>query len=194
MTYVASSVRNLDLSAICEDEDCAQKGLPFAEHSVVHKSKGAKKGLRGTCPECEGPMHNMKDDAKLIAFACLWRQQFGDAARKTPVSAVNLEAVVKSITSGKITRWADRNLMHTILSGGSVAPKAAPATATSSPSPVVLTAPTTTASTRPAMPSVAPSPSPVPAAANTTKDVDPAEAAKKKAALGALLKQAKVNP
>lgn len=191
MTKVLATAGTIDLSAVCDDEECAQKGLPYKDHTVVHKTKGAKRGLRGTCPTCQGPMHNLKDDAKLIAFACLWRQKYGDQAAKTVVNAVTLAGLVDSITSGKIKAWADRGLLLTAMAGAAPKPSA-PATATTSASPAPSGVKTTTASSRSASPapSAVQSPSPAPAAAPTTAKED----AERRRKMGELLKGAKSLP
>lgn len=180
---VIATVGSIDPTSVCEDPNCAQRGEMYKDHTVVHKAKGAKKGLRGVCPECEGPMHNLKDDAKLIAFACLWRQAFGPDARKTPVSATSLAAVVKKIQDGSIKKWADRNLMLTILAGP--VPKgvaAAPAASVSSGSVATSTATTV------APPSAKPTQSAPVAASKAAPDPD------KQKKLRELLKGAKVTP
>ena len=189
MSVVIATVGTIDPMSVCEDPNCAQKGEMMKDHVVVHKSSGKKKGLRGVCPHCEGPLHNVKDDAKLIAFACLWRQAFGDKAKKTPVNAGTLQAVVTQITNREITAWADRSLLLTVLAGP--APKAAPAApststaASTTSSPTLIGTkplPTGTAGASTGQPGAAPA---------ATQKVDDPE---KKRKLQEMLKGAKVQP
>ena len=185
MSLVIATAGTIDLDSVCEDPNCAQRGELMRTHHVVHKGK-VKKGLRGVCPECQGPMNNLKDDAKLIAFACLWRQTFGEKARKTPVNAVTLAEVVKKIQDGSISKWADRNLMLTILAPKAVA---APATASGTAVPASSAGATTSTAGAAAPPSTGSVP-PHAAPVATAKKADPDKQKK----LRELLRGAKVTP
>lgn len=201
MSLVIGTVGTIDPTSVCEDAKCDQRGELMKDHRVTHKSKRTRKGLRGVCPHCQSWLHNEHDSSQLIAFQCLWRQVFGDKARTTPVNADTLARVAAQIGMGTITKWADRELLHTAVVAAvpkAVATASVPtATTTSAP-------PATPASTSGAAVTSPKGPAPdangsasLLGTANSTVPgtaLDPAAAAERKRKLRQALSGAKVMP
>jgi hypothetical protein len=194
MTLVAGTVGNIDPNALCDDESCSQQGEAYKDHRVAHTTRGSKKGQRGECPHCHGKLHNVHDSAQLIAFQCLWKQAYGEDAKKTTVDAVSLGHVVVLIDRGTIAGWADRALLHTVTLAPVALPKGgSAAAAASSPSTTqpASTAPavTTSGTASPKGPAPTAGGSATPQSTATTDDK-----AERQRKLRAALKDAKVMP
>jgi hypothetical protein len=216
MSLVIGTVGTIDPMSVCEDASCGQRGELMKDHQVTHKNKETLRGKRGECEHCHGRMHNTNDAGQLIAFQCLWRQAFGEDARTNPVNATSLAVVAAAMNGGaiprpaitgiRITGWADRASLHTAVAAPPKAgPAAMPATLPFMPTPVftlvggpglipsIPKGPAPVVSDSPPQPGIANSTAPVGTEA-TTPSYDPAAIAKKRAALQAALKGARVQP
>lgn len=189
MPAVIATVGNIDPLSVCEDPGCAQRGQLYKDHTVVHKAGGKKKGLRGECPHCHGPLHNTHDQGPLIAFQCLWRQAFGSAAKKTPVDRTSLQTLIGQIDKGVISGWADRTSLLTIL--GIAAPASAGRATTTASAPMAATSVGTKPTTSPTSPVTTGVAATPPQTASAPARADDPE---KKRKLRELLRGAKVQP